>query len=337
MEQLRAAIIGCGNRGKSHARALKTETRCRVVALADIDPAATTAINTENEFSATEYTDYRAMLEKEQPDILAVCLWTPLHLPVLRDCLPFPSVKAILAEKPMAPTWGEYQEIARLAEETACQLTFCHQRRFGQGNQLARQLLNSGQFGEMKRMDLYCPRHLLDCGTHTFDQALSLNNESPLRWVLGAVDTSETFAYFEVKAEIMAAGHLVFENGVQATVQVGGPDKSMDSGVRVHGTKGFFEVNWDGHWGRAVVYDDPGWTPPVVEKDGMNEQMVGVVRNAVDCLLSGEEPELSYKRALRAGEIVFAFYESVRRRARVSLPLEGFTDNPLHSLLERGA
>ena len=332
----RVAIIGCGNRGRSHAVGLRAESRCRVVALADIKPEAAAALDAEHGFGAAVYTDYRELLDKERPDVVAVCLWTPLHLPVVRDCMEAPGVRAVLSEKPVAPTWGEYRETARVAEQTGRQLTFCHQRRFARGNQLARRLLAEGRFGEIRRMDLYSPRHLLDCGTHTFDQALSFNNESPARWVLGAVDAGKTFAYFAVRAETMATGTLVFENGVRATIQVGGPDMDMGSGVRIHGTDGFLEVDWDGRFGRAVVYGDPAWKPPVVEKDGMNDHMVGVVRDAIDSLETGKEPELSYKKALRAGEIIFALYESVRRHARVELPLEGFTDHPLHAMLDAG-
>jgi Predicted dehydrogenases and related proteins len=338
---IKVAIIGCGHRGDAHAAAWKTEDRCRMVGLADIKPEAIAKLKAAREVDAgvAEYEDYRVMLEKEKPDIVSVCLWTGLHLPVIRDCLQADGVRAVFAEKPMAPTWAECREIGRLAEESGRQLTFCHQRRFASGNQLVRKWVAEGKFGEIKRMDLYSPRHLLDCGTHTFDQAMSFNGESPAKWVLGAVDTSETFAYFAVEAEIMATGTVVFENGVRATIQVGGPDMDMGSGVRLHGTDGFVEVDWDGNFRKGAVFSDPSWSPPVREKDGMNVQMARVVANVVDCLLSGEEPELSYPKALRAGEVIFAFYESVRRRARVELPLTGVDDNPLHDLLakERGA
>jgi len=110
----------------------------------------------------------------------------------------------------------------------------------------------------------------------------------------------------------------------------------LPSGVRVHGSEGFVEVNWDGDIRRAVVFRDPSWTPPKIEERPENH-MFGVIRNAFDCLESGAEPELSWRKALRAEEIIFALYESVRRRAAVELPLTGVTDNPFHTLLHQGA
>lgn len=333
----RTVFIGCGHRGSAHAGGVAADSRYQVAALADIKPEAAEGLKAKHGWDkAAIYADYRQMLEKEKPDVAIACLWTPLHLPVVRDCMEA-GVPIVLSEKPVAPTWGEYQEMARVAEKTGCQLTFCHQRRFAKGNQLARQLIAEGRFGKIERMDLYSPRHLLDCGTHTFDQALSFNGESPAKWVLGAVDVSETFAYFNVRAEIMAAGTLVFENGVRATIQVGGPDMDQGSGVRVIGSDGFIEVLWDGQLRRAVVYSDPSWQPPAWEETGMNAQMVGVLRDALDAYEAGREPELSYKKAVRAGEIIFAFYESVRRNARVELPLIGVTDNPFLTMRESGA
>jgi len=331
----RVALIGCGGRGREHALGLKADPRGKVVALSDIKRETAEALNSEFEFGATVYDDHTVMLASEKPDIVIVCLWTTLHLPVFRDCVEA-GVRAVLSEKPMAPTWGECLELSRLAEESGTMLTFCHQRRFAAGNQLARRLINEGHFGAIERMDLYSPKNLLDCGTHTFDQALSFNGESPAKWVLGAVDATEISEWFGVSFECMAEGTVVFENGVRANIQVGGPDSDRGSGVRVYGKAGFFEVDWDGKFGRSVVYADPRWQMPAVEESAATP-MIGVIKNALDCLESGEEPELSHQKALRASEIIFALYESVRRHARVSLPLSGFTDNPFTAMLDSGA
>ena len=330
----RVAIVGCGGRAREHAPALRADGRCQVVALADVRAENAQSLNADFGFGAAIYTDHKEMLAQERPDVVVACLWTPLHLPVFRDCVEA-GVRAVLSEKPMAPTWGECREIARLADGSGCQLTFCHQRRFARGNLLARELLAQGRFGKIERMDLYSPPNLLDCGTHTLDQALSFNGETPAKWVLGAVDASETLNWFGVRAEGMAVGTIVFQNGVRANLQTGGPDMDLWGGVRVLGSEGFFEITWDGQFQRAVVYSDPGWQAPAVD-DPAGSHMAGVVRNALDCLESGAEPELSYKKALRASEIIFALYESVRRHARITLPLEGVSDNPFISMLDSG-
>lgn len=338
-QHYRVAVIGCGGRGREHAPALQADPRVQVVALADVKTENAEALNADFGFGAAIYADYRAMMAQEKPDVVVATLWTPLHLPVFRDCVQA-SVRAVLSEKPMAPTWGECLELARLAEESGCQLTFCHQRRFAPGNRLARRLIAEGRIGPILRMDLTAPPNLLDCGTHTFDQALSfLGDTVSARWVLGAVDTTETLDWFGVKAEGMAEGTIVFEGGIRAALQIGPPDLDFWGGVRVTGRDGFLEVTWDGVFNRAVVYADPSWQPPVpaeAAEDAPGAPLIGYVRDALDCLESGAEPETSHRRALRASELIFALYESVRRHKRVPLPLTGLTDNPFLTMLAAG-
>lgn len=335
MHTYRTALIGCGGRGREHASALQSDARVQMVALADVKRESAEALNTDFSFGATVYTDYAEMLRAEKPDVVVLTLWTPLHLPVFRACTEA-GVKAVLSEKPMAPTWGECQEMVRLAEETGCRLSFSHQRRYAKGNQLARHLIAEGRFGEVKRLDLSAPPNLLDCGTHTLDQALSFLGDSVgVKWVLGAVDTTEMIDWFGVKAEGMAAGTVVFENSVRAVFQFGPPDLDVWSGVRVHGTDGLLDVGWDGEFRQAIVFSDPSWTPPtVVEEPGA--MMAAYVKDTLDCLESGTEPETSSRKALKAAEIIFALYESVRRHKRVELPLTGVPDNPFLSMLAAG-
>jgi UDP-N-acetylglucosamine 3-dehydrogenase len=59
------------------------------------------------------------------------------------------------------------------------------------------------------------------------------------------------------------------------------------------------------------------------------------IADIVGALREGRESELCARNALNATEIIFACYESVRRRGRVDLPLT-ITDNPLVDLVERG-
>ncbi|MFW6309311.1 MAG: Gfo/Idh/MocA family protein [bacterium] len=330
----RVGIIGCGGRGDKHALGFQADERCQVVALVDIKREAAEKLNKKYGFNANIYIDYREMLARENLDLIAICLWTDLHLPVFKDCIKT-EVKAIFLEKPMAPTRDESLEYAEIMEDRDCQLTFGHQRRFARGNQMVRKWIKENKFGKILRMDLYSPPHLLDCGTHTFDQALSFNQENPVKWVIGNVDTEEIISYFDIKAESMATGHLVFENGVKANIQVGGPDRDMDSGVRISGEKGFIEVKWDGDFRNGKIYDNPDWEPPEIEPDH-NCQMKRLVSESLDSLERGEEPELSYKKALRAAEIIFGLYESVRQNRRIELPAEEVKDNPLLTMLEKG-
>ncbi len=329
-EKHKVAIIGCGKRGKQHLSGYLQDERCEITALADVNAEAARALVEEHELDAEVFPDHRQMLGKMSPDVASICLWTGLHLPVLRDCVEA-GVRAVFCEKPMAPTWGDSLEMARLVRQAGVQLTFCHQRRFLPGNQQVREWVRDGMFGEIKRIDMFSPHNLLDCGTHSLDQAAMFNDESPARWVMGQIDTRQTPESFGIPREHVAMGYVRWENGVRGVLEVG-EDSEKPTGVRIFGTGGFAEVNWSGGLEAAAIYDRPDWTPPQFEK----ENTMGLaVTNNLDCMESGEEPELSFQKALRAAEIIFAIFESSRTRARIELPLES-RDSALLTMLEQG-
>jgi hypothetical protein len=155
------------------------------------------------------------------------------------------------------------------------------------------------------------------------------------------VQSSETFQGIQVAQDVFngrcaAPDGIVITNGLMAqgglmTLSRLGVVMNKDVLVATHANRGSAVLRSYENEIIRMEYD-PAEIVQVLF-DRLEAQMAGVVRNAVDCLESGAEPETSYQKALRASEIIFAFYESVRRRARVELPLTEVLDNPLHSLL----
>ena len=116
-QHFRVAVIGCGGRGREHAPALQADPRVLVIALADVKRENAETLNADYGFGAAVYTDHREMLAVEKPDVVVVTLWTTLHLPVLQDCVAA-GVRAVLSEKPMAPTWGTYARSSQSARQS---------------------------------------------------------------------------------------------------------------------------------------------------------------------------------------------------------------------------
>jgi hypothetical protein len=85
-------------------------------------------------------------------------------------------------------------------------------------------------------------------------------------------------------------------------------------------------------WGRG----ESGWHVVPVSEGMHSLPWVGRgVLDLVDALKTGREPELSARRALAATELIFATYESSRRRGRIDLPLT-IADSPFLSMVESG-
>ena len=104
MAQFKAGVIGCGGRGKAHARGWTASDDVVIVACADPFEAPRSAYMAE--FGVENgYEDYRDMLEKEDLDFVSVCTWTELHHDMIVDAAGS-GIQAIHAEKPHGTDLG---------------------------------------------------------------------------------------------------------------------------------------------------------------------------------------------------------------------------------------
>jgi UDP-N-acetylglucosamine 3-dehydrogenase len=337
-------IIGCGKPWRSegatgfgmsnaHARGYNASPDCKIVALADISEENASAFQAQNGGDRI-YTNYHEMLAQEQLDIVSISTWPHLHAEMVIAAAEA-GVKAIHCEKPMAPTYGEARRMVAVCEANGVQLTFNHQRRFGLPFRKAKELLKSGAIGNLERLEATCD-NLFDWGTHWFDMLCYYNDECDLDWVIGQIDARGSKRIFGVLIESQGISQFKYKNGVMGLLTTGdGADRRLSN--RLIGSDGLIDLvheqGWQLRmWGRG----DAGWrTIETGETVGDLEYVQRGVLDLVDALKTGREPELSGRRALRATELIFATYESSRRRGRVDLPLE-IEDSPLVSMVEAG-
>lgn len=344
MTHYRVGIIGCGRPWKSdgatgfgmsnaHADGYTRSPDATIVALADINLENAEAFQ-EKWGGDALYVDYHEMLAQENLDIVSISTWPHLHAEMVIACAES-GVKAIHCEKPMATTFGDARRMVEACEDNAVQLTFNHQRRMLPVFRKAKALLAAGAIGDLTRVEGYCP-DLYDWGTHWFDMLCMYNNETPVEWVIGQVDIRNHKAVFGVTLEGQGLSHFHFENGVEGLLftGLGAGGRNMN---RILGTAGMIEVGSSEDAPlRVWTSESGGWQTVEVEGGihGLDAVQWGVL-DLIDALNSGREPELSGRRALRATELIFATYESSRRRARVDLPLD-IDDSPLHAMLADG-
>lgn len=343
-ETFRVAIIGCGRpwgtEGRTgsgtanlHVKGYLGRRDCEVVALADIKPENAAAFNEAHGLRAAVYTDYKKMLRDERPGVVSVCLWPHLHAPAVIACAKA-GARAVHCEKPMAPTWGEALRMAAACDKSGTQLTFNHQRRFLLPFRRAKELADDGTIGDLVRIEGACS-NMIDWGTHWIDMAFFFNDETPAEWVLGQIDAREWHEVFGLPYEHQAICEFKFKNGVRGLLFTG-EDNDIGCAMRLMGTEGVIELR-DGEqslWVRGKGHGK--WRTPKV-KGGLHggHAVVMGIHDSLDALIAGREPELSARRALQATEIIFATYESSRRRGRVDLPLKK-RDSAYLSMIESG-
>ena len=331
MARFKAGVIGCGGRGKAHARGWTAADDVVLVACAD--PFEAPRLAYMEEFGVENgYGDYRAMLEKEDLDFVSVCTWTGLH----HDMIVAAAGSGILgihAEKPMAPTWGEAKSLYQACVDNDVAIAFCHQRRFAGQFVKAKEIAKSGAIGELQRFEGNCP-NMFDWGTHWFDMFFFYNDDEPAEWVIGQIDAEGGREVFGTPVEGSGISWIRYRNGREGLLATGGTGMQ---GVqnRLIGSEGIIEI---GGRNRPPLRVVSGTRQVDVDLSGTMSQRdatTAAVLDLVDAVKNGREPELAGRKALRATELIFATYQSSRCRGRVQLPLE-VDDSALLSMLADG-
>ena len=142
---MNVGIIGAGNIAKQHARAINKVKGVKLVAACRTDELALNDFI--NKFDIKGYTDYRKLLDSR--DIDAVLIATPHHLHKQMAMAAASAEKHILVEKPFASTVEECDEIIGAVKSAGVKLMVGHNRQFGDDSKVAKEILDSGELGDM--------------------------------------------------------------------------------------------------------------------------------------------------------------------------------------------
>ena len=311
---------------------------CDMVACADIVEANGRAFADKYGFDKV-YLDYHEMLAEEDLDIVSICTWPKLHCEMVVDCC-VAGVPAVHSEKPMALTYGDSRKMLQVATQYGTTLTFNHQRRFGKPFRNAHKLVQDGEIGALVRMEANVG-DLYDGGTHWVDLLNYMNDETPAAWVIGQIDCREERLAFGAPIEWQGICQVKYRNGVYGLfvtgVEVG---QDMGCSIRLIGKGGVAEIAYQPKPGPMLRYWKRGVSDWIaVDCEGETLHGPGYIERAiaqvVECAKSGGESELCARHAMSATEIIFACYESSRRRARIDLPLD-IDDSPIQAMIESG-
>jgi predicted dehydrogenase len=352
MNQLRVGFIGTGRRKEirdaqgyymayEHGDAWREAGGCDLVACADIVDENARAFADAHGFTAT-YHDYREMLEKERLDAVSICTWPHLHAPMALDAMDA-GVRLIHCEKPMADTWGSAVQMARTAKEKGVSLNFNHQRRYSRPAIIARDLIKSGEIGDVQRFECEFG-NIYDTGTHFIDMlSFYLRDRVKAKWALAQIDYREEDQVFGAHCENQQLLMFEYDNGVFGFVYSGEPGGASPLGVthRIIGADGVIDVGYGHGPNDAIRWRRQGeteWRHPDTGGDSIHGPYFirRSIKDAVDCFRQGRKCQLDAENALVATEVIFGAYESSRKRGRVDFPLDESVGNPLKEMVEGG-
>ena len=186
MQPIRVAVIGAGFMGERHARIYAGMPDVELVAVCDVREA--TARELGGRTGAQVYTDYRALLGRDDLDAVSVCTPDALHR---EPCeLALRAGRHVLVEKPIATTAADAEAIAEAATRGGAVLLVGHCLRFDPRYDQARQAVERGELGAIQtiytrrantvaaqdRLGGRCPLPLF-LGVHDYDV---------MRWLAGS-------------------------------------------------------------------------------------------------------------------------------------------------------
>ena len=141
----KVAVIGAGGIGQDHVASFKLHPAAQVIAIADVSPER--GRETAERFGIPEvFTDYRKVLARTDIDVVSIGVPNYLHARVALDALH--AGKHVMLDKPMATN---ARDGAKLEAEAKARLLFMvgQNFRFNADTQTARQVVGSGELGEI--------------------------------------------------------------------------------------------------------------------------------------------------------------------------------------------
>ena len=348
MERLRYALIGCGRISPNHAAAcLANADELEPVAVCD--PVAQRRSILKEHFqdpALRGYADYREMLLKERPQLVAIATESGKHAQIALDCLE--AGCNLIVEKPIALSLEDADRIIALADQKGLKVCACHQNRFNKSVQKIRKAVEDGRFGRM----LHGTAHIRwNRNKAYYDQAKwrgtweqdggalmnqCIHNIDLLRWMMGD-GVAEVMAYTDrlahdyIEAEDLGLALVRFTNGsygvIEGTTNV--YPKNLEETLYLFGEKGTVKaggksVNRIEEWRFADETEDPAQicrafseTPPNIYGFGHTP----LYRDVIAAVRENRAPLCDARAGRRALELVLAIYLSAAEHRPVALPL----------------
>jgi predicted dehydrogenase len=341
---LQAGIIGCGSMAANHIRGYLDSGRYEIVALADLEEAAMSEQAARFGIEPRHYTDARAMLAQERPDVVSICTWHSGHAPwTIAAATQRP--RAILCEKPMADTIGRAEQMIIACQRNGVKLGIAHQRRFLPAYTLARDLIATGAIGRVRTIQSFAADGLPNYSTHQTDMYRYLLNDDECDWVMGNVERKTDRHERATRIEDCAIGVFHFTCGAVALL-LSDVTPTVYQGALIYGSEGMINLTTSD---LQVLNRDTGGQWEQHEPDGrfyrvadLGEQFEwreAAAAQATELADWIEGASMSFRgdatNGIKALQMVHAVYESARRHEKVMLPMQT-RYNPLDLMIESG-
>lgn len=346
--KMRYCLIGCGRISPNHIAAAK-KNQLNFVALCDILETNMEEKITKFELSSSihKYTDYKEMIEKEKPELVAIATESGKHASIAIDCIE--AGCNIIIEKPIALSMKDADEIIRKAKEKGVKVCACHQNRFNKSIQKIREAIEKKRFGKLfygtahvrwnRNWEYYSRAKWR--GTWGQDGGALMNqcihNIDLLRWMMGddiieVVGMTDKLNHNYIEAEDMGMALVKFSNGSYGMIE-GTTDifpQNLEETLYLFGERGTVKagghsVNIIEEWRFNDWIDDPEEIKAKFHENPPNVYGFGHIplyADVIDSIISNREPYVNAEAGKRALELVLGIYKSAAEGKSIQFPLK---------------
>ena len=330
MKKLRVGIVGCGRISVMHTVSISSIPCAEFVACCDIKQDR--ADKVAEKYKVNKYYSYEEMLDKENLDVVHICL--PHYLHCKYACMAFERGINVITEKPMDIEYEVAENAVNKAKECNVKYGVIMQCRYNNSAQLVKKAIMDGKLGKIisacsiltwARPDSYYSESDWkgtwdkEGGGVIIDQAI--HSIDLVNWIVNSeVDTlSVSMAnrgHSIVKVEDSAEGLITYKNGVKYgfyCMNNYACDEPIE--IKLYCENGKVVFNYDD----AYIYYNDGRVEEAhqdennLEYDGGKDywgfQHIKQISQFYNACLNIEPLEISGEEALKTHKIIMNLYE----------------------------
>lgn len=338
MKHVGLGLIGTGGWGAMHARTYATVDCAKLVAVADLDLARAQAL--AGPYGAAAYGDYRALIEDDRVDAVAIVTPDFAHEDIALAAAA--AGKHILCEKPLAMTVDACERIVAAADRAGVTLMVDFHARWSPPLYKMREAVAKGEIG--------APKHVyyrLNDRIFVPTKMLSWASESSVMWFVGshAIDTVRWLLGDEVRRVYAVAGRgvltgmgidtadyyqatLEFRGGATAVIENSWilPDSMpniVDVKCELVGAAGALYMDATHNRALEKYTREGGEYPDLFVMPSIYGRQQGFaaesIRHFIECVARSTQPLVTGRDGLEVTKVICAVEESVRTGMAIAL------------------
>ena len=353
---MKYALIGCGRIATNHVTAA-VNNNLEIVAVCDVVPEKMEAIlekhNLADDKSIKRYTDYKKMLEENDPELVSIATESGKHAAIALDAID--AGVNVIIEKPMAMNMADAEEIIKRAAEKHVKVSACHQNRFNVAIQEVRKAIEGNRFGKLSHASINVRWNrnkgyydqapwrgtweedggcLMNQCIHGIDLLRGMMGDEVVE-VYGA--TRQQFHDY-LEAEDVGVAVVKFKNGAIGTIEgtTNVYPQNLEETLYLFGENGTVKIG-----GKSTntidVWDFKDETAEDQKNKGLEEETSNVYGNGhtslfadvIEAIKEDRAPYVDGVAGRNALEMVLAIYKSQKEGAPVRLPLTDFASTDM--------